>query len=202
MKHILLILISFLLLSSPVIGNSHKGETLYRWGESGNYKWMKLGDKETHSVYQGQVKDGKPNGLGVIFDPNGSKYVGSWMNGEQNGQGTETFPNGEKYVGEYKDGKPNGQGTFNSGGSKYVGEYKDGLPNGQGTHTFVKGDFVGEKYVGEYKDGKPNGQGTFTWSSGSKYVGEYKDGKTWNGTQYDKNGNITTKVVNGKTIKQ
>ena len=137
MKHLLIIL-SILLLSSPVIGNSHKGETLYRWGESGNYKWLKLGDKETHSVYQGQVKDGKPNGLGVIFDPNGSKYVGSWMNGEQNGQGTETFPNGEKYVGEYKDGKPNGQGTFNSGGSKYVGEYKDGLPNGQGTHNFCK----------------------------------------------------------------
>ena len=31
MKHILII-ISLLLLSSPVIGNSHKGETLYRWG--------------------------------------------------------------------------------------------------------------------------------------------------------------------------
>ncbi len=189
-----------------MIGDNHKGETLYGLGEClllpCDYQWIGFGDKDTQPKYQGQVKDGKPNGLGVIFDPNGSKYVGSWMNGEQNGQGTETFPNGEKYVGEYKDGKPNGQGTFNSGGSKYVGEYKDGLPNGQGTHTFVKGDFVGEKYVGEYKDGKPNGQGTFTWSSGSKYVGEYKDGKTWNGTQYDKNGNITTKVVNGKTIKQ
>jgi len=32
MKH-LLILLSILLLSSPVIGDNHKGETLYRWGE-------------------------------------------------------------------------------------------------------------------------------------------------------------------------
>ena len=59
-----------------------------------------------------------------------------------------------------------------------------------------------EKYVGEYKDGKRNGQGTQTWLDGRKYVGEYKDGKTWNGTGYDKNGNIQVKFVNGKMIKQ
>jgi len=59
-----------------------------------------------------------------------------------------------------------------------------------------------EKYVGEYKDGKRNGQGTQTWLDGRKYVGEYKDGKTWNGTGYDKNGNIQVKFVNGEYIKQ
>ena len=35
---------------------------------------------------------------------------------------------------------------------------------------------------------------------GRKYVGEYKDGKTWNGTGYDKNGNIQIKFVNGESI--
>ena len=59
-----------------------------------------------------------------------------------------------------------------------------------------------EKYVGEKKDGKRNGQGTQTWLDGRKYVGEYKDGKTWNGTGYDKNGNIQVKFVNGEYIKQ
>ena len=33
-------------------------------------------------------------------------------------------------------------------------------------------------------------------------VGEYKYRTTWNGTEYDKNGNITGKYVNGKWIKQ
>ena len=49
MKH-LLILLFFLLLSSPVIGDNHKGETLYRWGDvcCEEYKWMGFGDKETH----------------------------------------------------------------------------------------------------------------------------------------------------------
>ena len=81
MKHLLIIL-SFLLLSSPVIGDNHKGETLYGWGEYPDWKWVESGDKETQPKYQGQVKDGKPNGLGVLISTNGWKYFGSWKNGE------------------------------------------------------------------------------------------------------------------------
>ena len=82
MKHTLIILISILLLSSPVIGDNHKGETFYVWGEYPDWKWVESGDKETHPKYQGQVKDGKPNGLGVLISTNGWKYFGSWKNGE------------------------------------------------------------------------------------------------------------------------
>jgi len=101
-KHLLIILISFLLLSSPVIGNNHKGETLYGWGEYHDYKWMGFGDKDTTPKYQGQVKDGLPNGLGVIFYPKGSKYVG------------------DKYVGEWKNGKK-WNGTHYNGKGKIIG---------------------------------------------------------------------------------
>jgi len=82
MKHLLIILISILLLSSPLYGDNHKGETLYGWGEFPDYKWMGFGDKDTQPKYQGQVKDGKPNGLGVLISTNGWKYFGSWKNGE------------------------------------------------------------------------------------------------------------------------
>ena len=60
----------------------------------------------------------------------------------------------------------------------------------------------GGKYVGEFKYGKKNGQGTYTHYDGSKYVGEFKDDKRWNGTRYDKNGNIQYKIVNGKRVIQ
>jgi hypothetical protein len=152
MKHLLLITLSFLLLSSPVIGNNHKGETLYRWGKCCDYKWIGFGEKDTNPKYQGQVENGKPNGLGYLIYPDGEKYVGEWKNGKRNGQGTFTSPDGYKYV-------------------------------------------------GEYKDGKYNGQGTTTFRRGNKYVGEHKDGNIWNGTGYDKDGNITYKIVNG-IIKQ
>ena len=50
--------------------------------------------------------------------------------------------------------------------------------------------------------GKYHGQGTWTYFNGDKYVGEWKDDEMWNGTMYDKNGNIIGKWVNGKEIKQ
>ena len=82
MKHLLIIL-SFLFLSSPVIGDNHKGETLYRWDTSSGFVWKGFGDKETHSVYKGEVENGVPNGLGFLIFSGGEKYVGSWRNGKE-----------------------------------------------------------------------------------------------------------------------
>ena len=153
MKHLLIIFISILLLSSPVIGDNHKGETLYRWGNTLPYVWKGFGDKETHPVYKGDVENGFPNG-----------------------QGTLTSPDGIKYIGEFKDGKPHGQGTY----------------------TFTSGS----KYTGELKDGLWIGQGTFTFPNGNKGIGEFSENKPLNITEYDKDGNIIGKYVNGNRIKQ
>ena len=54
-----------------------------------------------------------------------------------------------------------------------------------------------EKYEGDWRNGKYHGQGTFTSKDGEKFVGEWKDDEEWNITEYDKNGNITGKWVNG-----
>ena len=129
MRHIF-ILLSILFLSSPVIEDNHKGETLYGWGKCCDYVWKGFGDKETHSKYTGDVGNEVPNGFGIMIFPNGNKYIGGW------------------------------------------------------------------------KDGRWNGQGTHTYPDGSKFEGDYKDDWEWNGTQYDKNGNIKYKYVNGKQIKQ
>ena len=118
MKHLLLILISFLLLSSPVIGDKHKVETIYRWDNpSGDgYVWKEFGDKGTHSLYKGDVKNGKPNGFGILIYSFGGNYVGEWKDGKKNGQGTFTWKGGWK-DGEYY------EGVF----GKIVGEWKDGI---------------------------------------------------------------------------
>jgi len=154
MKH-LLILLSILLLSFPVIGQEtgvlFLREVNDKWG------WFEDGNKDKDAKYIGEFKDG-------FFEDR-----------QPNGQGTITYPNGRKYVGEYKDGERNGQGTLTwSNGKKYVGEWKDGEMSGQGTKTWTNGDM----YEGEFKDGKYDGQGTYTWSDGRKYVGEWKDGET------------------------
>jgi len=79
-----------------------------------------------------------------------------------------------------------------------LSEGQNKIENGQGTHTYPDGS----KYVGEFRDGKRHGQGTYTFQEGDTYVGEWKYGREWNGTEYDKDGNIFYKYVNGKGIKQ
>ena len=65
-----------------MIGDNHKGETLYGWGKYPEIVWKGFGDKETHPKYEGDVENGVPNGLGVLISTNGWKYFGSWKNGE------------------------------------------------------------------------------------------------------------------------
>jgi len=196
MKHLLIIL-SFLLLSSPVIGQSSKYEsvsqcviqTMKERELTGN-KMFEMVKEECERIL-GKVETGvKKRQKGVLFFREGNSgfgwyedgdekkdrwYVGEIENGEPNGQGISTSPDGHKYVGEFKDGNEHGQGTHTfPDGSKYVGEFKDGKSHGQGTKTWTNGDM----YDGEFKDGLQNGQGTYTWSDGRIYVGEWKDGET------------------------
>jgi hypothetical protein len=249
MKHLLLILISFLLLSSPVIGD--EPVVLYQYETSTGIKWKTFGDGKVQPKYNGEIKNGLMDGLGVLTYPYGEKsVVGEWKNGkewntkhtkkdgtllgkiekgvwldgelieswgvlyhglrngergwyEEKGEGGNEGGNNKnwwKFEGKIMNGKPK-EGTYVSytNKDKYVGEFKDGKRNGQGTYLNY---FYNQKYVGEFKDGDYDGQGTMTWSSGEKYVGEYKFHKEWNGTQYDKDGNIIGKYENGKYIEQ
>ena len=125
MKH-LLIIFSILLLSSPVNGDNHKGETLYKWFTSSGEVWKGFGDKGTHPKYTGEVENRVPNGLGFLIFPNGGKYVGEFKDGDFHGQGTYTSGDGSKYEGGYKDGQEHGQGIYIwSDGGKYIGEVKN-----------------------------------------------------------------------------
>ena len=183
-KHLLIILISFLLISSPVIGQRSSLDfkemkslegVLYRSPKGG---WTFKEKENSDRKYLGEIKNGLPSGLGIL------KYNLGWGL--------------KKYVGEFKDGKEHGLGyLIYPYGSRYFGSWKKGKMNGHGAFTYPNG----EKYLGGWKDGKEHGQGEQTSSDGSKYVGEWKDGKYWNGTNYDNDGNINGKYLNGKWIK-
>ena len=124
---LLLILISILLLSSPVIGQ--ETGVLYLYENSSGKVWKSFGDKDTQPKYKGQVENGKPNGQGTYTNHDGEKYVGEWKDGEKHGQGTYTYHHGFKYVGEWKDNRKNGQGTYTlTDGHRFEGEWKDGKP--------------------------------------------------------------------------
>ena len=107
-KH-LLILLSILLLSSPLFGQ--ETGVLYRYETSSGWEWKTFGDGKVQPKYKGKITNGKPNGFGVLIWFDGRKYVGEFKEGEFHGQGTYTWSDGSKYEGEFKDGKKHGQGT-------------------------------------------------------------------------------------------
>ena len=210
MKHLLILLISILLLSSPLFGQ--ETGVLYQHESSSGIKWKTFGNGKVKPKYEGEIKNGDMwfilHGLGVITFPfDGKSIIGEWKNGKE--WNTKHKNKDGKIIGKFEDGEwilkwgvlyfgfRNGKFGYytekwegfesedNRDFSKYEGEIKIGFPNGQGILTFPDG----EKYVGEYKDGERNGQGTYTWNDGGKYVGEYKDGL--------KNGQGTYTFLNG-----
>jgi|TARA_B110000196_G_scaffold192463_1_gene164905 hypothetical protein len=102
MKHLLLILISFLLLSPFLTSCEKKEGTLYRWKTSTGIVWKTFGSKDTNPKYQGEVENGVPNGFGVLIFSGGDKYIGEWKDGkkwngtwyDENGHITKEYVNG------------------------------------------------------------------------------------------------------------
>jgi len=176
MKHLLIIL-SFLLLISPLFGQSKKTGVLYLYGvSSGVFEWKTFGDPDAQVIYKGEIFIGKPHGTGRLTFPDGTMYVGEFKNGQHHGKGTLTYGKGE------------------SEGDEYVGEWKNGKQHGQGTMTLASGS----KSVGEWENGKQHGQAILTSSDGIKWgEGEYREDALWNFTLYYDNGIMRAKWVNG-----
>src|SRR6185295_13996700 len=133
-------------------------------------------------TYTGEIKDGKPNGMGVAKYNSGNaiRYVGSFLNGMYNGRGTMFFKDGVFLTGEWKNGKVNGRGSFLSEtGILYIGEFVNGIKQGKGIlfykdNGMIMGNFSNDKLSGRgiqifadgsivsdvnYKDDKRNGMG-------------------------------------------
>ena len=180
-------------------------------------KWIK-NDMDSKFVVKKTVNggmfrrfvDGKWGWYGVLFErkvkgkwgwyENGDeikdgKYVGEFAFGKPNGSGKYSYSNGDKYEGEWRSGRRTGNGTYSyHDGRKYVGEWKNGTTHGKGTLTLSDG----RRYVGIFKDGKKDGQGTYSFPNGKKAVGVFRNNRPWNIIEYNKNGNIIGKFINGK----
>ena len=102
MKHIL-ILLSLLILTSPLV--AEETGVLYLKKVNGKFGWFENGNDKKDWKYIGEIKNGKPNGIGVLSSTFG-KYSGELKNGMQHGKGTYTYKSGRKKVGEFRKGKP------------------------------------------------------------------------------------------------
>ena len=81
-----LLIFTILLHGSPLIGQ--ETGVLYLYETSCCFVWKGFGDKELHPIYQGDVENGIPNGVGSVIYPDGRMYEGEYSDEEKNGQGT------------------------------------------------------------------------------------------------------------------
>jgi len=135
-----------------IVGENGKG-VLYLVNMNGEYGWNKSGDEKKDSKYVGEIRNGNPNGQGILIDSNlGYKYEGEWRDGQKTGHGIETQREYYSYEGRFKNGEHHGQGTFISfrnGKSKYIGEFRNNLPwnlnnykDGKLIFIFVNGEQI------------------------------------------------------------
>ena len=102
MRHILFI--SILIFSSFLV-SCEKETGVFYWHPY-KMEWESSGNDDFQKKYIGEIKNGKPDGMGVFEDPVlDNTYVGEFKDGIFHGQGIYTSSDGYKYVGEYRDGE-------------------------------------------------------------------------------------------------
>ena len=168
-----------------------------------NYKEM---------LYLGSLKDGKPNGIGILSNECGLIYQGEFREGEINGKGKMFIYNKNNNISQNKkintyqsknniknlikifegiftNGVKNGKfNVYNEKNSKiFEGEFVDDLKNGKGIE-FNNGKII---FEGEYKDDLKNGKG-IEYKNGYKvYEGNFENNYfNGNGTLFYNDGKI------------
>ena len=141
------------------------------------------GSEEPYCLYNGEWKDGYPDGDGVFFFTNGDTLSGEWsfeetnthstflLNGKANGIGESVLDDGI-YIGEYKSGVRSGYGIYFDENKDYFGTWENDKRNGQGEIQYANGNV----YKGEFVDDQWNGWGTFYWARGDSYDGQFVNG--------------------------
>ena len=146
-------------------------------GQMKNYmrdgKGKYISDDET---YEGDWKEDKKDGNGIIIYKDGCKYEGQFKNNKIEGIGKMSWIDGTYYSGEFKNNIFNGKGVLKGNNNHiYNGYFQNGIYNGEGEFKWINEDTI-EIYKGNYLCGKRNGNGEFHFKNGHIYRGRWEGG--------------------------
>lgn len=178
------------------------------------------------SLYNGEVKKNKPNGVGVLYPNENNKeihYGGIFINGKLNDNGF-CYLEDYDYEGNFKNGKITGYGKMthkDRAGITYA-YFKNGIPRGFcqlndeiSSISLIEGFYTGTKfkgnvhiiyydkreYFGEIKCFYPEGKGKMIYPNGSLIVGTFKKEEPHGEVRLFENGKTYDCVYkNGKCI--
>ena len=108
--------------------------------------------------YKGDYVDGKRDGHGTYYYPNGGNYTGQWSDDKKHGNGIEIWPGGNRYDGKwvnnlFRSGKI--EEYWSDGKPRYVGGYDNEKVTVSGTWYYANGD----RYEGQFLNSKRHGSG-------------------------------------------
>jgi len=102
-------------------------------------------------MYEGQIINDLPHGMGIYTSANGDKYTGQFRYGKAEGQGKMVFASGDSYTGEFREDAMNGKGKYlYANGDRYMGQLQNDLPHGEGVHILA----TGQVYAGQWEFGQ------------------------------------------------
>ena len=114
---------------------SGKGKLVWRVRGSASYD-----PRTVFSAYSGEMRNGRPDGMGRLEIRSGEVLEGAWKAGQLDGEGTRIDAEGNRYEGSFVGGRPHGPGRLLSrNGEIYVGPFVDGLRHGKGRVTLAGG---------------------------------------------------------------
>jgi len=126
MRHIILLLLYFFFLTFPLV--AQETGVLYLTKVNGKFGWFENSNDIKDWKYEGEIKNGKPNGTGVL-EYTLATYSGEVKNGIQHGQGTYTYKSGRKIVGEFRKNKPWNAKKYDKNGKIEAEWIKGAKPN-------------------------------------------------------------------------
>ena len=128
---------------------------------------------EEDSSYEGEWKNGKRDGIGVLCWKSISKYMGEFAEDKVMGFGKLWHEDGDLYTGYWKDYQAHGVGIYTTAqNANYEGYWYEDKQSGFGIESWPKGS----SYTGEYLEGNKEGYGLLNFENNGGYEGEFSMG--------------------------
>lgn len=106
--------------------------------------------RSVYSTYQGEIRDGRPNGHGRLERRDGEVFEGEWADGVLNGKASH----------------------LDAAGNRTSGDFAGGLPHGTGRQAMADGTI----YEGGFRNGRRHGAGTLKLPGGTAMATEWRNG--------------------------
>lgn len=150
------------------------------------------------SVYEGEVRNNKRHGKGVLTFINHAVYEGEWFDGQMQGYGCLNYPDGRLgYQGSFWKDQFHGKGIL------YNETPAEGFDGPFNYEDFTQLGDNWTMYDGEFEYDKKHGKGILSLVNGEKYEGEFaNDTVHGRGTFLTKNNEIIHGIwIKGKLMK-